>query len=375
MAENTENRLLYRIALTLLPGVGAAIARKLLSVCGPAELMFHERPETLSKVPGIPEKVISSFREKNTYLSRAEKELAFIQKFKVQTYYLEDENYPVRLKQCTDSPLLLYALGNADYNHPYVVSIVGTRNASDYGREMCSMLINGLARLGVLLVSGLAYGIDTCAHKYAVESGQPTVAVLAHGLDRIYPSVNTHLAQKMIHNGGLITEFISGTKPDRENFPMRNRIIAGLSDATIVIEAGPKGGALITAEIAGSYDRDVFAVPGRIGDAYSQGCNTLIKTNRAALVQKAEDIFYIMGWDLPKENHDEPMQPQLFRQLSADEQLLVNILAAGECSLDFICAESRLNIGKVATALLQLELDGLVSSMPGKRYRLTMKNA
>ncbi len=372
MTETEENKLLYQIALTLLPGAGCIVARKLLSFCGPPEALFREPLHALSKIPGVPEKVLSSLKESDALLNRAEKELAFINKFRVRTFFFEDDDYPLRLKQCADSPLLLYALGNADYNHRHIVSIVGTRSASDYGREMCSMLVAGLAQLGVLLVSGLAYGIDTWAHKYALEHNQSTVAVLAHGLDRIYPSVNTQMAHKMLLNGGLITEFMSGTKPDRENFPMRNRIIAGLADATIVVEAGNKGGALITADIANSYDRDVFAVPGRIGDSYSQGCNTLIKTNRAALVQKPEDIFYIMGWDLPGKP-DEPVQKQLFAELDPEQQLLVNILEnSGECSIDYLCSTAGLTPGKAASALLQMELDNIVCSLPGKRYRLAV---
>lgn len=368
MQSTPSTQLIYRIALTLLPGVGSINARKLLSLTGDAEELFKEKKSALLTVPGIGEYIINSLKNNKEALIRAEKEIAFIEKHKIRTYFLTDDDFPYRLKQCADSPVLLYSLGNADLDNKHILSIVGTRRATDYGREMCRTLIEGLASLGVLIVSGLAYGIDTIAHKLALEMSLPTVAVLAHGLDRIYPPVNHELAHKMLQSGGLITEFISDSEPDRENFPMRNRIIAGLADATIVIEAGDKGGALITADIANSYNRDVFAVPGRVSDTYSEGCNNLIKTNRAALVQKPEDIMYIMGWDKTPQKKVSTQQ-KLFIQLEPDQKAVVGLLQKyGQCGIDQLCLESQLTASKVAAALLSLECDGIIKSLPGKVY-------
>jgi DNA processing protein len=370
MPATTTDQLKYQIALTLIPGVGAVNAKKLIGHTGSAEALFHEKKSSLSKIHGVGDFIIGSLSKFKEQLNRAEKEIDFIEKNKVRTYFFTDDDYPYRLRQCADSPVLIYSQGNADLDSRHIVSIVGTRKATDYGTEMCHTIIRGLAELGVLIVSGLAYGIDTSAHKYALDVSLPTVGVLAHGLDRIYPRSNSQLAQRMLQNGGLVTEFMSRTEPDRENFPMRNRIIAGLADATIVIEAGPKGGALITADIANSYNRDVFAVPGRVSDSYSEGCNTLVKTNRAALVQKAEDIMYIMGWDKDSIKR-KPVQQKLFLQLEPDQEIIVNILQQSvECSIDKLSIESSLTPTKVAAVLLSLEIEGIIKSLPGKMYKL-----
>lgn len=370
MPASTSDQLQYQIALTLLPGVGIKSARRLIEYVGSAESLFKEKKSSLMNIPRLGEAAIASLSDSKIYLDRAAKEIVFIEKHKIKTWFFTDENYPYRLKQCADCPILIYGLGNADLDSKYILSIVGTREATDYGKEMCRTLISGLKELGVLIVSGLAYGIDTSAHRNALDVSLPTVGVLAHGLDRIYPSTNTELAHRMTTNGGLVTEFMSGNEPDRENFPMRNRIIAGLSDATIVIEAGAKGGALITADIANSYDRDVFAVPGRVSDNYSTGCNNLIKTNRAALVQKPEDIMYIMGWEQIPDKKT-PAQQKLFIQLEPDQETIVGILQEyGDCSIDRLCIESHLSATKVAAGLLNLEFEGIIKSLPGKMYKL-----
>ncbi len=370
MSETNINELVYQIVLTQLPGIGSVTARKLVNAVGSAQSVLKENATKLALIPGTNEKVIRSIKPTSEHFERAEKELKFIEKFKVRTHFLADESYPLRLRHCADAPVLLYSLGNTDFNNTKVLSIVGTRMPTDYGKEMCRYLIKGLAELGVLIVSGLAYGIDTAAHKNALDESLQTVGVLAHGLDRVYPHANSALAHRMIESGGLITEFMSMTEPDKENFPKRNRIIAGLSDATIVIEAGTKGGALITADIANSYDRDVFAVPGRINDKYSEGCNTLIKTNRAALLQKPEDILYIMGWDKPKEKVV-PVQKELFTGLLPEEEIIVKVLQKyGECSLDKLSSECNLSSGKVASSLLNLECNGIVSGLPGKIFKI-----
>ncbi len=374
MSETASTELIYQIILTQLPGVGTKSARKLVNAIGSAEAIFKEKPTQLALIPTLGEQVARLIKITPDLYERAEKELAFIDKFKIRTLYLTDEAYPLRLKQCADAPVLLYTLGNADYNSQRIVSVVGTRSPTDYGKEMCRYLVKGLADLDVLVVSGLAYGIDTVAHKSALDASIPTVGVLAHGLDRVYPSVNSDLAHKMIQNGGLVTEFISNNEPDRENFPMRNRIIAGLADATIVIEAGSKGGALITADIANSYDRDVFAVPGRVSDKYSEGCNTLIKTNRAALVQKPEDILYIMGWEKPADRK-QVKQKELFIDLDPNQEAIVKLLKEeGECGIDKICSNCNLSPGKLASILLDMECNGLVLSLPGKVFKLSDLN-
>jgi DNA processing protein len=361
--------LLYQIALTLIPGVGDINAKRLVAYCGGVEAVFTERKKALLKIPGLGEATVNSLVSHNAF-PRAEQEIEFIEKYGIQHFFFLDQGYPIRLKQCVDSPLMLYYKGNTDINQQRIVSIVGTRRATNYGKQMCHELIEGLASSGVLITSGLAYGIDTSAHKAALDLGLSTVAVLGHGLDRIYPQLNKPLAGRMVHQGGLLTEFLSESNPDRENFPKRNRIIAGIADATIVIEAGVKGGALITADIANSYNRDVFAVPGRVGDEFSAGCNNLIRTNRAALVQSASDVKYIMNWDIST-NSPAPAQRELFITLTPDEEKLLAILKQlGACGIDTLCEETQLMPTKVASALLNLEFEGILKCLPGKVFRL-----
>ena len=370
MSPTDDKTLLYQIALTLLPGVGDINARKLIAYTGSPEALFTEKRGNLLKILGIGTATVDLILGNRQVLERAGKEVEFVKKFEIKTSFYTEKSYPERLKHCADSPVLIYALGNADLNTAKIVSIVGTRRATEYGKEICRKLINGLADQEVLVVSGLAYGIDTCAHKAALDEGLKTVGIFAHGLDRVYPPLNANLAERMLEQGGLVTEFISKTNPDRENFPKRNRVIAGLADATIVIEAGAKGGALITADIANSYNRDVFAVPGRLGDPVSEGCNNLIKTNRAALVQSAADICYIMGWEMNKAK-PQVAQRSLFINLDPDQESVIDILKEnGDCSLDKICMTSGLQTSKVASALLSLEFESIVKCLPGKMYRL-----
>lgn len=361
--------MLYEIAITIIPGIGDILAKKLIAWCGSVEGVFKEKKNHLMKIPGIGQTLAEIIKSADV-LQRAENEAEFINKYKIQTYFYLEKNYPQRLKNCIDSPVMLYYKGNAHLNHPKIISIVGTRSATDYGREICRQLVSGLVSSDVMVVSGLAFGIDACSHKAALDHELKTVAVLAHGLDRIYPYVHKSLAGKIIQNGGLITDFMSGTNPDRENFPKRNRIIAGLSDATVVVEAAKKGGALITAEIANSYNRDVFAVPGRINDPFSEGCNYLIRTNRAALIQSADDICEMLGWQV-KAKTAVSRQKKLFITLSPEETAIVDILREnGESSLNFICNRCEIASSKVAAALLNLEFEGVVSCLPGKMYKL-----
>mgnify|MGYP000884165082 CR=1 FL=1 len=362
--------LLYQIGLTLLPGVGDVLGKKLVAYCGGVEEVFRQSRKSLEKIPGIGVKLVDSIVNQKV-LFRAEEEIRFIEKYNITPLFYLDKKYPARLKNCDDGPIMLFFKGNADMNVARVVSMVGTRKATDYGKSVCEKIIEDLKAYGILVISGLAYGIDTCAHRAALEQNLMTVAVLGHGLDMIYPYLNRHLAEKMVDQGGLLTEFMSKTKPDRENFPRRNRIIAGLADATIVIEAAKTGGALITAEIANSYSRDVFSVPGRIGDPWSEGCNSLIKTNKAALVQRAADVAYIMGWE--KQGVAQPRQRELFVELTDDESKIVAVLRQQESTgIDLVYLNSGLPASKVAATLLNLEFRGLVRALPGKMYKLEM---
>lgn len=362
-----NSELLYQISLTLIPGVGDVNGKKLLAYCGSPEAVFNEKRPALMKIPGIGESTVTSILS-HAVFKRAEKEINFIEKFKIQPLFYTHPDYPKRLLNCEDGPLMLYYKGSHNLNCKRVVAFVGTRRATNYGRKICEDLVDDLLEKDVLIVSGLAYGIDSCAHRKAVSVKIPTVGVLAHGLDRIYPSQNKTLAEKMVYNGGLLTEFLSGSNPDRENFPKRNRIVAGMSDAIVVVESGRKGGALITADLGNSYNRDVFAVPGKIGDEMSKGTNQLIKTNRAALVETAADIAYVMGWD------DKPVlkksQTELFVNLNEDERrILDTIRSEEEMAIDKIIIKSGLPSSKVAAVLLNLEFENLVQSLPGKLYK------
>ncbi|NLO52823.1 MAG: DNA-protecting protein DprA [Bacteroidales bacterium] len=359
----------YQIGITLLPGVGDVIGKKLIAYCGGAEAVFKEGRASLEKIPGVGSRLVDAVLSHNV-LDRAKQEVEFIEKNNIQPLFYLDKQYPARLKNCDDSPIMLYQKGHTDLNTAKVVSIVGTRQATEYGKEICNKIVEGLVAYNVLVVSGLAYGIDTCAHKAALDHGLHTAAVLGHGLDRIYPYLNKPLSQKICDQGALLTEFMSQSLPDRENFPKRNRIIAGISDAVVVVEAARSGGALITAEIANSYNRDVFSVPGRIGDEFSEGCNKLIKINKAALLQSADDIAYIMGWQR-KENMQAGIQRQLFVELTPLEENIVNMLRnADTLGLDEISLALSLPVNKISSTLLTLEFQGLVRALPGSIYRL-----
>jgi DNA processing protein len=365
-----DNLLKYQIALTMLPGVGGVTAKRLISYCGGVEALFHQKKSSLMKIPGIGSftaESITSFRD----FDRAEKEMEFIAKTGIKTLFYLDKEYPSRLKHCEDGPILLFYKGNADLNKTKVVSVVGTRNITEYGKQKCDEIIEGLKKYSPLIVSGLAYGVDTRAHKASLDNHLQTVAVLGHGLDRIYPPLNKNLAERILdENGGLLSDFVSGTKPDRENFPSRNRIIAGLADVLIVVEAAISGGALITAHIASSYDRDVIAIPGRTTDIFSQGCNRLIKTNKAALAENIADIEYIMGWE-PERAGNKKIQHSLFVELDDEEQMVVDVISQqGEASFDLIIHQSGIAFSKASSLLLNLEFKGIIKPLPGRMFKL-----
>ena len=364
-----EDQLIYQIGLTLIPGVGDILGRKLVLICGSAEAVFREPRRSLKKMPRIGEILAEAVASKEI-LNRAEREVEFINRYRISTLFFQDTNYPHRLKNCYDSPVLLFYKGSADLNAPKAIGIVGTRNATEYGKKATHELIAGLAQQQVLIVSGLAYGIDSCAHRSCIELGLNTIGVLGHGLDTVYPWLNRPLAEKMLLQGGLLTEFLSKTKPDRMNFPKRNRIIAGLIDALIVVEAGRKGGALITADIANSYNRDVFAIPGRIHDAFSEGANYLIRTNRASLIEKAEDVEYLMGWK-GVASEMKPVQRRIFIEMTVDEEKIVGHLQEYKQSgIDEISIQTGIQMSKVSSSLLNLEFEGIVKCLPGKVYSL-----
>ena len=361
--------LFYQIALTLIPGVGAVNSRLLLKHFGSAEELFKAKKSQLLAIPGIGEKTANSILQ-HDFFERAEKEMDFVEKYKIRTFFYTSEDYPKRLKNCYDAPVLLYYKGNADLNSSKVVSIVGTRKATQYGRELTNSLVDELQKHNVLVVSGLAYGIDAMAHKACLRQNTPTIGVVGHGLDRIYPAQHRSLAEKMISNGGLLTEFPSQTNPDRENFPKRNRIVAGLADATIIVEASLTGGALITAELANSYNRDVFSFPGNITEEFSAGCNFLIKTNRANLITSAKDLEYLLGWK-NSDSKEDKTQLSLPLNLSADEKKIVDvILSKNQIAVDELALETQLPQSKLAITILGLEMQGVIIAMPGKVYKM-----
>lgn len=365
---SNEETLINAIALTLIPGIGDVQGKKLIAYCGGAEAVFREKKKNLLRIPGIGMSLAGAISQKSAF-SRAEQELEFIRQYRIRALYYLDPEYPDRLKHCEDGPVMLYFKGNANLCRKRILSVVGTRIPTDYGKTMCEQIIRDLADLGIMIVSGLAYGVDTAAHKSALAAGLPTVAVLAHGLDQLYPFANRSLAEKMVNEGGLLTEFTSRTALNRDYFPRRNRIIAGMADATLVIESALKGGALITAEIANSYNRDVFALPGRANDVKSSGCNQLIRNNKAALVQNAADICYMMSWD--QSLHPVQIQQKLFAELNDEERKVYEILEQSkEAGIDEIYLQSAMTASKVAAILLKLEFDGLIRVLPGKRYQV-----
>jgi DNA processing protein len=363
--------LLHRIALSLVKNLGPVSAKSLIAYLGNEEEVFRSSAVKMTRIPGIGDKRVAQWDFDNA-LKQAEKELLYIQKHGIDPIFYTDRRYPKRLKNCGDSPILLYAKGNMDLNPQHVISIVGTRNATDYGRLLCKQLIEELQQYNILIVSGLALGIDVAAHKECLKHNMPTVGVLGHGLDRLYPSQNRGTADKMLENGGLLSEYPSGTIPDSENFPQRNRIVAGIADATVVIEAGIKGGALITAEIANSYNRDVFAFPGRLDDKYSEGCNFLIRNNKAALLTCVADLAFSLGWE--KADKAKPIdQFVLPIDLSRDERLIFDILQQhpSPLAIDDLTIKANMPMSMLAMNLLNMEMQGYIQSLPGKTYKVS----
>ena len=363
-----QNRLSL-LALHFIPGIGDHIIRQLISYCGSAERVFNTPRGKLLKVPGVG-MVTADVILKGNPFKKAEKEISTAEKNNVQLLFFTDKNYPSRLKQLNDAPSLLYTKGNINFENSKTVGIVGTRKSTDYGKTCVEELIAGLVSHGALIISGLAYGIDIQAHRQAIKNNLPTVGVLGSGIDVIYPMAHHDVAKKMERNGGIVSENPFGTKPDAHNFPARNRIIAGLSDALIVIEAAEKGGALITSDIANSYNKDVFAFPGNIGRSFSAGCNNLIKSNQAHLITSVKDLEYVMNWQVGVADSKSTSKITL-TALNDDERLIVAILQENnnQISIDELSWRSGLAMNKLASILLSLELSGVITSMPGKMYR------
>ncbi|MBT2557582.1 DNA-processing protein DprA [Hymenobacter sp. ISL-91] len=377
MSSLLDDTLLHEVALTLFPNVGPQLTRQLMSYAGSARNALHLPSGKLLRIPGVGPATagILTGKSRTEALNQAEAALRRAEKEGVQLLFYTSKAFPARLKLVPDAPALLYYQGTADLNYPKTLALVGTRQATDYGREQTERLIKGVAAHRPLIVSGLAYGIDIAAHRAALQEGLETVGVMATGLDVLYPAVHRKTAEKMLTQGGLLTEFPFGTPPDKYNFPSRNRIIAGLSDGTVVVEAAKKGGALITADLAQGYDRDVLAVPGPLGSAASEGCHELIKSNKAALYSEPRDIEQLLNWDLALHLHGRPKAPKTFDPLdfTVDEFGLLTVLQAApnrEEHLDALAWKAQLPVHLVAGILLSLEFGGVIKALPGKRFAL-----
>ena len=370
---NNDERI-CSIALTLCPGIGNVMARRLVETVGSAAEVFRSRGELSERFPGqFSPNVINALSDSSAF-QRAEKEMEFAGKNRIECLLMTDERYPSRLRECEDAPLALFFKGNTDLNRLRVVSMVGTRRATEYGKAFCADFLRDLSGLcsDILVVSGLAYGIDVHAHRAALANGLSTVGVLAHGLDRIYPAAHRKTAIEMLEQGGLLTEFLSGTEPDRYNFVSRNRIVAGMSDAVIVVESAEKGGSLITAGLAESYHRDCFAVPGRVSDELSRGCNQLIRDNKAALINDASDFAKAMNWgrDTTRKQPQDGIQRNFFPELTEEETRIVKLLGRGDLHINTLVVEANIPINRMSALLFGLEMKGVVKTLVGGMYHL-----
>lgn len=363
-----DQDLFYKIALTKIPKIGPILTRKLIHHFQTPRFVFEASSKELQHIQGISIQLTKLITSKNTF-AEAEQELKYLEKNDIKCIFYQDHDYPERLKHNHDSPAILYTKGNFNLDHPRNVAIVGTRKYSPIGKHNTENLVEGLKKFDVQIISGLAYGIDFLAHSKSVEQGIPTIGVLGHGLSTIYPKAHRNLAEAMLENGGLLTEFAFETRINKDQFPMRNRIVAGLCDALVVVESGVKGGSIITAEFATNYNKDVFAIPGRIQDKVAGGCNRLIKINKAHLLEKPEDIAYIMGWD--KQGKSIAQQQSLFVDLSEkDQKIIESIKKYGESSFDKLSYETEIQNSELAGLLLNLEFQGIIKSLPGKRFIL-----
>jgi len=359
----------YQIGLSQLYGIGPIKAKELIYKLESAEQLFSANQSEIQKLTGLNIRAIQKMDRKKA-LEKSIAVINHLQKHSIDTSFYTSDEYPRRLKQCVDAPILLYKKGNCLVNSPKLVAIVGTRNATHYGQSIVRDLIASFQGKNIVVVSGLALGIDSYVHKYCLDFGVPTIGVMGHGFDRIYPAKNRTLAKEMLVDGALLTEFIPGTDPDRENFPKRNRIVAGMTDATIVVESNIKGGSLITARLANDYNRDVFAFPGNINTKTSQGCNQLIADQKAHLIQSPGDFLALMGWN--EDNTVETVQKALFLDLSIHQQQIVAALdQETQLPIDVLSLKAKLPITELNQELFHLEMEGLIRSLPGKSYVLT----
>ena len=368
--------LLYSIALTRMTGFNFQTALQLYRELGGGQAVYEHRNDIKDVLPDCTDRLAESLRDWSLPLARAEQEMAFIEKHHIQPLLLDTDDYPQRLCECPDAPILLYYMGSADLNQRHVINIVGTRHCTTYGQDLVRRFIADLKHLcpEVLIVSGLAYGIDICAHRNALENGYETVGVLAHGLDEIYPSCHRETAKKMLSQGGLLTEYMTETRSDKLNFVRRNRIVAGISDATILVESAARGGGLITTRIAMEYNRSVFAFPGPVGAQYSEGCNQLIRNNGASLLTSAEDFVKDMGWQTDAQllqAQADGIQRTVFPDLSDEERKIAGILdESGDLQLNQLSVKSNIPIGQLTALLFQMEMKGVIRPLAGGTYHL-----
>ena len=372
----TEQETLYSIALSFVPRLNLLNRKMLLEKMGSATEIFEQRQHLKEIIPHANPSTLEALAMMDIHLKRAEEELAFAKAGHIQCLGFYDEEYPARLRECPDAPILLYYRGNTSLNTRRIISMVGTRQITPYGKDLCHTFVKELKKLcpDVLIVSGLAYGVDIQCHRAALEQGMDTVGVLAHGLDQIYPRMHRDTAVQMVLHGGLLTEFPSRSNADKKNFVQRNRIVAGMADATIVVESAKKGGSLITAEITEGYGRDVFAFPGRIGDTYSEGCNMLIKDNHAGLITCAEDFAKAMGWETEAQLHQQlsqGLQQELFPDLTEEEQRIVKALTGADSKqINVLAIDTVIPISRLTSLLFNLEMKGVVRLLSGGCYRL-----
>lgn len=363
-----EEEILALLRLQKTTSVGNILAKKLITTVGNAPDIFKQKKSTLLKIHGIGTHVIQNLLD-HSYQELAEKELNYLNDNNVEYSCFFEKEYPKNLQHCIDAPILIFKEGAIDFSNKKIISVVGTRMMTNYGRDFCQRFVDELAVYNPIIISGFAYGVDICAHRAAMKSKLQTIAVLGHGFGQIYPKVHKKYIHQVNENGGFITEFFHNQPPLPENFLKRNRIIAGLSEATIVVESALKGGSLVTADLANSYDRDVFAVPGRVNDRMSQGCNQLIYNNKAHLLKSSEDLVKMLNWDLSEK--PQPVQ-SLFNELPHEEQKIVACLKGQKHqSLDLIAAETQIPIDQLTTLLLQLELKNKVVPLPGKLFKLS----
>ena len=371
----SKEPLVYQLAITMIPGIGAITARKLIDYLGSPEAVFREKSSSLRRIPGVGLHLARQISTSDL-LAEAEREIGQMHKYRISSVYYRDESYPWRLKNCEDGPLLLFYRGKPAFERERMISVVGTRNASSYGKEQTQAIIRELSEEypDLVIISGLAYGIDITAHRSALNNGLDTFAVMAHGLQTIYPSSHAGSAAKIIEKGALLSDFPTSIQPERNNFLRRNRIIAGLAEATVIIESGRKGGAMITADLASSYSREVFAIPGRTTDFRSAGCNRLIKDNVAALITSGKEIAQLLGWEQPA--HTNQPVPVLLKNISAEESKILKEL--NECpglGLDILAVRTHIPVYKLSGLLLQMELNNWISVLPGNHYKALAQSA